>query len=91
VLGASNLTYAEATATQRREDFLRSHIRAHAYLGGVARLWTPDNLKSTVTKACPYEPTLQRDYQELATHYGACVLPARPRKPRDKAKVEVGV
>lgn len=91
VLGASNLTYAEATATQRRDDFLRSHLRAHAYFGGVARLWTPDNLKSAVTKPCPYEPTLQRDYEELATHYGACVLPARPRKPRDKAKVEVGV
>lgn len=91
VLGASNLTYAEATATQRRDDFLRSHLRAHAYVGGVARLWTPDNLKSAVTRACPYEPTLQRDYEELATHYGAAVLPARPRKPRDKAKVEVGV
>ena len=91
VLGASNLTYAEATATQRRDDFLRSHLRAHVYFGGVARLWTPDNLKSAVTKACPYEPTLQRDYEELAAHYGACVLPARPRKPRDKAKVEVGV
>lgn len=91
VLGASNLTYAEATATQRREDFLRSHLRAHAYFGGVARLWVPDNLKSAVVKACPYEPTLQRDYEELAAHYGAAVLPARPGKPRDKAKVEVGV
>jgi transposase len=91
VLGASNLTYVEATATQRRDDFLRSHLRAHAYLGGVARLWIPDNLKSAVIKACRYEPTLQRDYEELAAHYGAAVLPARPRKPRDKAKVEVGV
>lgn len=91
VLGASNLTYVEATRTQRRDDFLRSHLRAHAYFGGVARLWTPDNLKSAVSRACPYEPTLQRDYEELATHYGAAVLPARPRKPRDKAKVEVGV
>lgn len=91
VLGASNLTYAEATATQRREDFLRSHIRAHSYFGGVSRLWIPDNLKSAVVKACAYEPTLQRDYEELAAHYGAAVLPARPRKPRDKAKVEVGV
>jgi transposase len=91
VLGASNLTYVEATATQRREDFLRSHIRAQAYFGGVCRLWIPDNLKSAVQKACPYEPTLQRDYEELAEHYGAAVLPARPKKPRDKAKVEVGV
>jgi transposase len=91
VLGASNLTFVEATATQRRDDFLRSHIRAHVYFGGVARLWIPDNLKSAVIKACPYEPTLQRDYEELCAHYGAAVLPARPRKPRDKAKVEVGV
>lgn len=91
VLGASNLTYAEATATQRSGDFLRSHIRAHQYLGGVPRLWVPDNLKSAVTRSCRYEPTLQSDYRELAAHYGAAVLPARPRKPRDKAKVEVGV
>ena len=59
--------------------------------GGVARLWTPDNLKSAVSRTYPYQPTLQRDDEELATHYGACVLPACPRKPRDKAKVEVGV
>jgi transposase len=91
VLGASNLTYAEATATQRSGDFLRSHIRAHQYLGGVPRLWVPDNLKSAVTQSCRYEPTLQSDYRELAAHYGAAVLPTRPRKPRDKAKVEVGV
>lgn len=91
VLGASNLTYVEATASQRREDFLRSHLRALQYFGGVARIWVPDNLKSAVTKPCRYEPTLQRDYEELAAHYGAAVLPARPYKPRDKAKVEVGV
>lgn len=91
VLGASNLTFAEATATQRRADFLGSHQRAHRFLGGVPRLWVPDNLKSAVTRACRYEPTLQRDYEELALHYGAAILPARPYKPRDKAKVEVGV
>jgi transposase len=91
VLGASNFTYAEATATQRREDFLRSHMRAQAYFGGTTRLWVPDNLRSGVTRADRYEPTLQRDYEEMAAHYGAAALPARPRKPRDKAKVEVGV
>lgn len=91
VLGASNLTYAEATTTQRREDFLRSHVRAHRFFCGVPRLWVPDNLKSGVTRACRYEPTLQRDYEELALHYGAAIVPARPYKPRDKAKVEVGV
>ena len=86
VLGASSLTYAEATASQRREDFLRSHLRAHAYFGGVPRLWVPDNLKSAVTKACRYEPTLQRDYEELAAHMGAAVLPARPYKPRGRVE-----
>lgn len=91
VLGASNLTYAEATATQRIADFLGSHQRLHEYLGGVARLWVPDNLKSAVTTTCRYEPTIQRDYEEMATHYGAAIVPARPYKPRDKAKVEVGV
>jgi hypothetical protein len=55
------------------------------------RLWIPDNLTSAVTRACRYEPTVQRDYQELAEHYGAAILPARPYKPRDKAKVEVAV
>jgi transposase len=91
VLGASNLTFAHASATQRREDFLRSHMRAVEYFGGVTRLWIPDNLKSAVTRACRYEPTVQRDYQELAEHYGAAILPTRPYKPRDKAKVEVAV
>lgn len=91
VLGASNLTFAHASATQRREDFLRSHMRAVEYFGGVTRLWIPDNLKSAVTRACRYEPTVQRDYQELAEHYGAAILPTRPYKPTDKAKVEVAV
>ena len=91
VLGASNLTFANASATQRREDFLRSHMRAVEYFGGVTRLWIPDNLKSAVTRACRYEPTVQRDYQELAEHYGAAILPTRPYKPRDKAKVEITV
>ena len=57
----------------------------------MTRLWIPDNLKSAVTPACRYEPTVQRDYQELAEHYGAAILPARPYKPRDKAKIEVAV
>lgn len=91
VHGASNYTYAEATASQRRDDFLRSHMRALTFFGGVTRLWVPDNLKSGVTRACRFEPTLQRDYEELALLYGAAILPARPRRPRDKAKVETGV
>ena len=91
VMGASNYTYAEASHTQRSHDFISSHVRAFAYFGGVAKLLVPDQLKSGVVGACRYEPTVQRTYEEMASHYGTAVLPARPRKPRDKPKVEVGV
>ena len=91
VLGASSYTYAEATESQRVADFLASHSRALAFFGGVPELVVPDQLKSGVTRACRYEPGLQRSYAEWSEHYGTTVLPARPRKPRDKAKVEVAV
>ena len=91
VLGASNYTYAEATLTQRGPDFIASHVRALQYLGGVPALLVPDQLKSGITKSCRYEPGIQRTYEDLARHYGTSVLPARPHRPRDKAKVEVGV
>lgn len=91
VLGASNLTYAEATLTQQGVDFIGSHMRFFSYVGGVPALVTPDQLKSGVTTSCWYDPTIQRTYEELAEHYGTAVLPARPKKPRDKAKVEVAV
>jgi transposase len=91
VLGASNYTYAEATFTQRLHDWVGSHVRAFEYFGGAPRLVVPDNLKSGVTKACRYEPALSRTYSEMLEHYDTAALPARPNKPRDKAKVEVGV
>lgn len=91
VLGASNYTYAEATETQRSADFIASHSRALEYLGGSPALVIPDQLKTGVRDACRYEPILQRTYEEWATHYGTAILPARPAKPRDKAKVEVGI
>ena len=91
VLGASNYTFAEATLSQQGPDFIASHVRALAFLGGVPAALVPDQLKSGVTKACRYEPTIQRTYQELAEHYGTTVLPARPQAPKDKAKVEVAV
>jgi transposase len=91
VLGASNLTYAEATRTQSVSDWVSSHVRAFEYLGGVTRAVVPDQLKSGVTRACRYEPGVQRTYEELAEHYGTTILPARPAHARDKAKVEVGV
>jgi len=91
VLGASNYTYAEATRTQRGPDFIASQVRAFRELGGVPLAVVPDQLKSGVTVACRYEPGIQRTYEDLARHYGTTVLPARPLRPRDKAKVEVGV
>ncbi len=91
VLGASNYTFAEATLTQRGPDFIASHVRALAFLGGVPAALVPDQLKSGVIVACRYEPGIQRTYEELAQHYGTAILPARPGHPRDKAKVEVGV
>jgi transposase len=90
-LGASSFTFAEATATQRVPDFLASHVRAFEYFGGVTAAVVPDQLRSGVTTPCRYEPGVQRAYEELAQHYGTIILPARPGKPRDKAKVEVAV
>jgi transposase len=91
VWGASNYTYAEATLSQALPDWIGSHKRAFEYFGCIPRVVVPDNLKSGVSKACKYEPELNPTYAEMAEHYGCAVLPARPRKPRDKAKVEVGV
>jgi transposase len=91
VLGASSYTYAEATWTQSLSDWVGSHVRALAFFGGAPELLIPDNLKSGVQRACRYEPDLNPTYAELARHYGVAVLPARVRKPRDKAKAESGV
>lgn len=91
VLGASNYTYAEATWTQTLPDWIGAHVRMFRFFGGVPRLIVPDNLKSGVNRACFYDPEINRSYGMMASHYGIGVLPARPRKPRDKAKVENGV
>lgn len=91
VLGASSYTFAEATLSQNLPDWLGSHRRAFEFFGGVPELVIPDNLKSAVSKPCRYEPDLNPSYQELAEHYATAVIPARVRKPKDKAKVEVGV
>lgn len=90
-LGASSYTYAEATHTQQMSDFTESHVRAFRYFGGVAAVVVPDQLKTAVSVSDRYEPGLNRTYADLARHYGTCVVPARPAKPRDKAKVEAGV
>jgi transposase len=91
VLGASNFTYAEASWTQALGDWIGAHTRAFEAIGGVPNLLVPDNTKVAVIKACLYEPQVNRTYAEMAAHYGTAVLPARPRRPRDKAKVEAAV
>ena len=91
VLGASNVTFVEATNSQTIIDWIGSHIRALRYFGGVPSKICPDNLTSGVTKACFYEPEINRTYAEWAAHYQTAVIPARVRKPKDKAKVEGGV
>jgi transposase len=91
VLGASNFTYAEATWTQGLADWIGAHTRALEAIGGVPRLIVPDNAKTAVIKACLYEPAVNRTYTEMAAHYDTAILPTRPRKPRDKAKVEAAV
>lgn len=91
VLGASNYTYAEATMTQDLRSWVSLTSNALEFFNGSAGIWVPDNLKTGVTTACRYEPDINATYSEMAEYYGAVVIPARPRKPRDKAKVEKGV
>lgn len=91
VLGASNYTFAEATYSQSLQDWLQSHVRAFEFYGGVTELVIPDNLRSGVSKACRYDPDLNPAYQQWAEHYQVVVIPARPYKPKDKSKAEVGV
>ena len=91
VLGASSFTFARATWTQTLPDWIDAHVHAFDAIGGAPQLLVPDNTKTAVIKACLHEPQVNRTYAELATHYGAAIFPARPRRPRDKAKVEQAV
>jgi transposase len=90
-MGASNYTYAEATYSEGLQDWLSSHVRLFDFLGGVPELLVPDNLRSGVSKACRYESELNPSYQLLAEHYRVAVMPARPYKPKDKAKAKAEV
>jgi transposase len=91
VLGTSNYTYAEATWTQSLEDWIGSHCRAFEYFGGVTQVLVPDNTRTGVSHASYYEPDLNPTCQEMATYYGTAVVPARPGRPRDRAKAESAV
>jgi transposase len=91
VLGCSNYTFAEAFPTKQLWHWIEAHVHTFAFFGGVTELLVPDNEATGVTRACRYEPTMQRTYQDMAEHYGVVTLPTRPRKPRDKAKAEAAV
>lgn len=91
VLGASNKTYAEAFENEQLPAWIAAHCHAYRFFNGVAKVTVPDNPKTGVILPCRYEPLLHRSYQEMAEHYGTVIIPARPRRPRDKAKVEGGV
>ncbi len=91
VLGASNYTYAEATWNRNLASWIGSHIRTLEFFQGVPAVTVPDNWKTAVKDPCYYEPDLNPTYRDFAQHYGTVIIPARVRKPRDKAKVEAGV
>lgn len=90
-LGASNATFACVTATQRLPDWLSAHVKALEFFGGVPTVLVPDQTKTAVSKHCRYDPELNPAYEELAAHYGTCIIPARPSHPKDKAVVEGAV
>jgi len=91
VWGASNFTYAEAVLSEDLPSWIKCHVNAFEYFGCVSHVVVPDNLKAAITKACRYDPDVNPAYQELASHYGFAVIPARVRKPKDKAHAEFGV
>lgn len=91
VLGASNYAYSEASWSKTTQDWVEAHVRAFEFFEGVPLITVPDNLKAGVIEASLYDPGLNRSYAEMATHYRTTIMPARVNRPKDKAKVEVGV
>ena len=91
ILPSSQLTYAEATWSQKREDFIGSMNRCLAFFGGVPKAVVSDNLKSAVTKASKYEPIINKTFKDFGLHYNTVIHPTRPYKPQDKALVEGAV
>jgi len=90
-LGASNYTFAMASWSQRKADWIDAHVKAFEFFGGVPEIVVPDQLRSAVSKPCRYEPGINTSYQHMASHYKTVIIPARPLKPKDKAKAENAV
>ncbi|GAB3283493.1 IS21-like element ISPsy14 family transposase [Larkinella harenae] len=91
ILPCSQLTYAQAVASQQQEDVMEALQACLRYLGGVPQAIVPDNFKAAVTRADRYEPTINQTLQDFASHYQTVIYPARSGKPRDKALVESAV
>lgn len=91
VLGASNYTYVCATAAETQSDWLRGLCQALQFYGGVPVMAVPDNPRALIKDPDRYEPELNRGALACAQHYGLVILPARPRRPKDKSKAEIGV
>jgi transposase len=92
VLGASGYTYVDATYSQKQRDFILSHVKAYEFFGGVPKIIVPDNLKSAIIKNNKKDGIIiNESYASMARHYSCAVQPARPRKPKDKSKAELGV
>jgi transposase len=91
VMGASSLSYAQARWSETLPDWIECHVQALEFFGGAPALLVPDNAKVAIIKACHFNPQVNRTYSAMAAHYGSAVLPTRPRRPRDKAKVEAAV
>jgi len=91
ILGASNYTFAIASWTQRKADWINAHVKAFSFFGGVPEIVVPDQLRSAVSKPGRYDPGINVSYQHMASHYKTAIIPARPLKPKDKAKAENAV
>jgi transposase len=91
VLGASSLSFAQARWSETLPDWIECHLLALEFFGGAPALLVPDNAKVAIIKACHFDPQVNRSYAGMATHYDSAILPTRPRRPRDKAKVEAAV
>ena len=91
VLGASNYTFAWASLSQKLPDWIEAQVRALKFFGGVPKAIVCDNLKAAVAQPLWFEPSLTKTFSDMATHYDTTVLATRPRKPRDKGKVEGAV
>ena len=90
-LGASSYTFATLTPSQELRCWIDAHVRCFEFFGGVTEITIPDQARTAVSRPCSYDPKIHETYQDLGTHYDTAIIPARPRKPKDKAKVEGAV